>query len=489
MRYKLLPVFALGILPFFLPAQTIDDAVRYSLLEPMGTARAIGIGGGIGALGADFSVLSTNPAGLATVRRSEFTFTPSFSSIGTESKLDGLNAVSDETKVNFNFSNIGLIFPSQPLNLNWTNTAFGIGLNRQASFPQKIYYEGTSVGSITERWVDLADGLTPDELGFEEGLAFDAEAIYNDVNDNTLYYNDILPGESVFRQQNIKRAGGYNELVISYAGNYKEKLMIGATLGIPFVNFEENKTYVESDEDDKNPVFNELTYTERLKTTGAGLNLKLGMILRVSQMVRIGAAIHTPTGLGLKDKFSSKLDYSYSLDGVINSASQESPEGSFEYRLRTPWRLIGSAGLVFGKSGFLSAEVEYLDYTNARFNFNNSTGSGDDAYEAELNQQIGNNLSSAINIRLGGEYALDRFRFRGGYSILKSPYSEGFDPTGTLSLGAGAWWSEGFFLDLAYRHQLSTGQYSPYLYRGGAGQIVSQDVTRNQFFLTFGFKF
>ncbi len=298
-----------------------------------------------------------------------------------------------------------------------------------------------------------------------------------------------MPGEATWRSQNIRRKGAYNEIVLSYAGNYKERLMIGATVGVPLIGFEETKTYVESDEAGTNPVFNELTYTERLTTSGAGINLKVGMIVRVNQMLRVGAAVHTPTAIGLKDNFSSNLNYSYSLDGTIYAGAAESPEGSFEYRMRTPWRVIGSAALVFAKSGFLTAEVEYVDYPNAKFNFNNAASEGDEAYEAELNQQIDDQLKSALNIRLGGEYAMDKFRFRGGYAVMQSPYSEGFDPIGTLSVGAGAWWSESFFMDVAFRRRMSEGQYSPYIINGGPGQVVSQTITRNQFLLTFGFKF
>lgn len=57
-------------------AQTISDALRYSNLEVGGTARTVGVGGGIGALGADYSVLSTNPAGIAAFRTNEFVITP-----------------------------------------------------------------------------------------------------------------------------------------------------------------------------------------------------------------------------------------------------------------------------------------------------------------------------------------------------------------------------------------------------------------------------
>lgn len=490
MRYFIISLLALALSPLALQSQTLEDAVRYSLLDVGGTARAMGIGGGIGALGADFSVLSTNPAGLATFRRSEFTFTPALNSTNDESSLDGDNPTSSTQKANFNFSNIGLVFPSRPLNFNWTNTAFGFGINRLGSFHQKSYFEGTSAGSITDRWLNLAQGNSPGNLGFEERLAYDAEAIYNpDENDDTFYENDFLPGELVQRSQNIRRKGAYNEIVLSYAGNYKERLMIGATVGVPLVGFEETKTYIESVADTTNKVFNELTYVERLQTSGAGINLKVGMIVRVNQMLRVGAAVHTPTAIGLKDNFSSNLNYSYSLDGTIYAGAAESPEGSFEYRIRTPWRVIGSAALVFAKSGFLTAEVEYVDYPNAKFNFNNAASEGDEAYEAELNQQIDDQLKSALNIRLGGEYAMGKFRFRGGYAIMQSPYSEGFDPIGTLSVGAGAWWSESFFMDAAFRRRMSEGQYSPYIINGGPGQVVSQTITRNQFLLTFGFKF
>ncbi len=486
------------LMPSLVNGQTIQDIVRYSQLEVGGTARTVGIGGGIGALGADFSVLSTNPAGLATFRRSEFSFTPIVSNNNNESELkDGESGVNATKKFNFGFSSLGLVLPSRPsTSRNWTNTAFAIGFNRLASYHQKAYYEGTTPGSITDRWVNLAQGIPADAdfygLGeIEAGLAVNAAALYNpDENDNTAYATDFLAGELVNKSQTIRRKGSYNEMVVSYAGNFKDRFMIGATMGLPLMNFEENKTYNETVADPTNTVFNELIYKEKLSTSGIGINLKLGMIYRVSQMFRIGAAIHTPTGIGLKDSFSSSLVYSYNINGIPTPGSANSPDGSFEYRIRTPWRLIGSAGFVFEKKGFIVAELEYVAYPNAEFNFNSTSNQGDLDYEAELNQQVTDQLTNALNIRLGGEYALDKFRFRGGYTIMQSPYAEGFDPTGVLSLGAGAWLSESIFLDVAYRGQASgQQQYSPYILNGEPGQVVTQSDNRTQFLMTLGFKF
>ena len=262
---------------YFAHSQTINDAVRYSLYDIAGTARTVGAGGALGALGADFSVLSTNPAGLATYRRSEFMFTPTVNLSNVKAELEGSqNQSVEQTKTKFNLNNLGLVIANRPYESKWKTSNFAVGLNRMANFHQEIFYEGTSSGSITDRFLELAVGKSLSELGnFEEGLAYDAFAIFDD---NGQYFSDFLLGEDVEKSQRIERVGSVNELVFSLAGNYNEKLMLGATVGIPFIRFEETKTYREIDEDDSTPVFDELAYTENLNTTGAGINLKIGAI-------------------------------------------------------------------------------------------------------------------------------------------------------------------------------------------------------------------
>lgn len=474
--------------------QTLADAVRYSTLEVGGTARTVGIGGGIGALGADFSVLSTNPAGMAAFRRSEFTFTPSFERISTDGKIAGTSGpAASRNKNNFNFNNLGLVFSSQPMNPRWTTAVFGVGFNRLANFHERTYFEGTSPGSITDRWLERSDVLLPNELdAFEEDLAFQTSAIFAP---NPLYSSDFLDenGEigniPVDKSQLIKRTGSYNELVFSYAGNYNEKFMIGATLGIPFVNFEETRTYRETDDNNNIQFFDELTFTEKVKTSGAGINLKLGVIYRVNQTLRLGAAIHTPTSLGLDDSFSTQLEYGYTEypDGVnplSTRSSAESPEGTFEYRLRTPWRAIGSAGVLVKKVGFLSAELEYVNYKSANYNFNGV----DISSESARNNEIDNLLTSAINLRLGGEFAFENYRLRAGYALNSSPYDLEDVKVGALSLGAGVR-GESIFFDVAYRRQNTESSYIPYRVSIAPEQTINLESVRQQFLATIGFKF
>ena len=62
-------------------AQNELDALRFSRTEWSGTARFIGAGGAFGAVGADFSALSTNPASIGLFKKTEISFTPLFLNI------------------------------------------------------------------------------------------------------------------------------------------------------------------------------------------------------------------------------------------------------------------------------------------------------------------------------------------------------------------------------------------------------------------------
>lgn len=491
---KILFILAMFFTPILLFGQLATDALRYSTFEVGGTARSMGVAGSLGALGTDFAVLSTNPAGLGAYRWSKFTFTPAVFEARTNSLLEGSdkNITNEEREFNINLNNLGLVIASLPRNSDWKTINFGIGFNRLANFNQRFYYEGESVGTITQRFVELADGFTPAELdNFEAGPAYDVGAIFNpSAMDQTFYVNDFLDGEVVERSQLVRTEGSINEMVIAFAGNYDEKLMLGATVGIPFVNFSENKSYREMDEDDSNPVFNELEFNEFLRTTGSGINLKLGFIYRVHQLFRIGGAVHTPTAFSLDDQFSTSMSYSYvNSNGVTESfETQESNEGTYEYRIRTPWRLIGSAAGLLGQYGFISGEVEWVDYSSAAFNFNQALSAADEQYERELNEIIANDFRATINLRLGAELRYEIFRFRGGYQWSTSQFQDDSNTFGGFTAGLGIQ-EKKFFLDLAYRRSTSGETYIPYVTFDEGQQAVTNDYVFQRYLLTVGFKF
>lgn len=493
----------LGLL-FSLSAQNSSDALRYSFLEVGGTARTASLGGALGALGADFTVLSTNPAGLAAYRSSDFTFTPTVSSNSVSSRLVNSDGeVVKENNTRFNFNNIGLVIAKQRSGKMKT-VNFGIGFNRLANFNGLFSYSGKSVGSYVDRFVELAtdenrNPIFPENLdAFEAGLAYLTGAIYdpNDQDGIPEWGSDFGGDPEVFKEQLVRTKGSLNEIVFSLAGNYEERLMFGGTIGINILNFSERKTYQETDtgggKDGDVPFFNELSFIEDLTTSGLGINAKVGVIYRFSQAFRLGFAVHTPTFFSMDDTFYTEMVYNFSgNDGLPIRTEEVSPDGSFDYGLRTPMRVQTSAGFIIKKKGFLTAEVEWVDYSSAQFNLvrSSSSSNADALYQRELNQQIEEEFKSAINVRLGGEYALNAYRFRLGAGFQGTPFVDGSIQSNYFTGGLG-YRAESFYLDLAYRLAFLEEGYVPYLMESVEDQqLVNQEAVRSRIMLTLGFRF
>jgi hypothetical protein len=281
-----------------------------------------------------------------------------------------------------------------------------------------------------------------------------------------------------------------NELVFSMAGNYDEKLMIGGTIGVPIINYHLEGEYKELDPggalDGNVHFFDNLTYGDYLQTSGVGINGKFGFIYKISQMFRIGGAIHTPTYLRLTDTYSNTLNYVYDEGSGSQNNSANSPDGTFDYRLHTPWRAIGSASVVFNKIGFISGDVEFVDYTANAFVLTSDVNNiGNKDLERSLNNEIQRKFQQAVNLRFGGELALDKFRLRAGLGMLGKPLvADGSGFNMAYSLGAGIR-SDAFYLDLGYRRYGGKGLIQPY----GGSPAANTDVVVNDILLTLGFKF
>lgn len=476
-----------------LGAQNLNDALRYSQYDYYGTARSAGVAGSLGPLGADFSVISTNPAGLAWMRRSQFVITPMFNSYSVNTLLNnGNNSEVSESAASLSLASFGLVFAGRSRNPNWRTVNFALGFNRLADFNRETVYRGVSQGSIMNRFTELANsdlvqqfGL--DYFGLEAGVADDAEAFLIDESTG-IYYSDFddAPNAFIEREQTITTGGGVNELSFAVSGNYNDQLLIGLGVGLPFVNYTEQKIYFESDISNEVPAFEDLQYNENLTTTGFGINLKLGLVYRITQMVRAGLAVHTPTWFRLEDNFNTSMFYSYTVDGVGDSGRGEAFAPPFSYGLHTPWRISGGMGFVFGRNGFLSGELEWVNYGNNTLRFDSLPEDEDIA-----NRDISEALSSSMNLRIGGEYAYQKLRLRAGVSLRQPPYAdtEGLSAFNTqLSAGVGLS-LESFFLDLAGRYSMTEENYRPYLTATYPEQVFDNTTNYLRLLLTLGFRF
>ncbi|MEE9373306.1 MAG: hypothetical protein V3V00_09665 [Saprospiraceae bacterium] len=473
-------------------AQTVSDAVNYSFLNYSSSARSIGAGNAFSSLGAELSTATTNPAGIAEFRRSEFVVSFDFLNRKTESTLGNNSTDADRSLGSIN--QIAAVFVRRNPSATWETMNVAIGMNTTNLFHQTFEFSGNTQGSIVERFVNLADGLTPSEFdNFEAGPAFDVQLLY-DFEDDLLYEDDFLGYDgNVMKIQRVERTGSQREIFLSIGGNMKNKLSIGATLGIPIVRFEEIKVYQESDPTDDIAFFNSLQFEEFLETTGVGINGKIGIIYKANNNLRLAASFHSPSILFLRDVFTTDISHDLTTDRQQNLVSN-SPESNFKYQLTTPMRMLGGVSYLYraGKiRGFISTEAEYISYAQNKFNLtSNSDNLGDLDFQNDLNQEIDASLTSALNLRFGVELGYSAFRIRAGYEKLGNPYSIGSDdilPKTSVGLG---WRGNRNYIDLAYQIQDVESRYSPYLLSDiGREQSVTNMVSSNNLIVTAGFKF
>ena len=489
---RLVIVLLLIVISHFSTAQTLDDAVRYSFLPQQNTARSLGAGGSMGPLGADVSVATVNPAGIAEFRKSEIVLGFGVPIVSTDATLGGDTANRDT--LGFKLSNLGLVITSETGRRKLKRINFSLGLNQLADFNDNILYDGITPGTRTERFLEQANLRTIDELDpFEGGLAFDVDLISDDDGD-TFYESDFFTfEEEILKVETIQRSGAYREFFISVAANHNEKLSFGATIGFPIVNFDERRVYLEEDLFSIVPNFFDFQFIQNLNTSGSGVNFKGGLIYKLNQKIRLSAAIHSPTWLVLTDVFSTSLDFftdDVNVDGLIS----ESPQGEFEYSLQTPWRALAGISTVYraGKlKGFFTGELEYIDYSSSSFNLTaNSNDPVDQFFEDDLNGEISDQLTQSINIRLGTELAINKFRVRVGTGLLQAPFSDSNLADVDLQLNGGLGWRENkWYVDLGVSTRQQSQTFTPFrLLDASNNQSVGFDGRITQLALTLGYK-
>lgn len=452
------------ILPSYIFSQGLEDVLRFSRVDYYSTARSMGVSGAFGAMGGDFAAISSNPATLGNFWKSEFNISMGFDNSNTDASFDEKMKNSIGNK--FSFNNVGFITNSKIRSGNWMSVNFAIGLNKVANYNKYFDVSGITSGSILE------------DSRLVSGVAYDP-------------YNDI----PIEKQQIIDESGSLSEMVFALGGNYKNRLLFGVSVGVPFLNFSSDRKYSETAPpelyDDDEFYFRNLDYDQYYSTVGVGINIKAGAIYMTPNNYRFGLSVHSPTSLKLKDDYSEDFTVA-SRNFIFDTLSYS---GYFDYKLSTPWRLIGSLGKVFKGSdisGFVNFDAEYVGYANARYNFRKySSDEYDLENEKTQNRAIREGLRSAFNFKLGGELAYAKYRIRLGGSLSDSPFSvnEDYNPDITYSFGLG-YRSDNYYFDLGYIGIDRSYSFYPYQ----ADDIertpeVDIDNHINKFTATVGFKF
>ena len=436
MRNKYKPLFLAFMIAIAgnpLSAQNEVDAARLSAFTSTGTARSLGMGGAFSAVGADYSSAWLNPAGLALYRRSEFMFTPGLGFIGNEANYSGQTARAKTA--NFGLKNAGYVYSSavksagsKDSKTGFNSFAFSIGFNQISNYIRNTAISSyNSHNSITQFFADRAAGYSASNLaqdGGYPGSAFTAYLINPDTNGSGTTWLPAVPGGNVTQNIEIVEKGRNNEWNIGLAGNVGDFFYIGGAIGIQQLSYTQELYYQEKDlanvhvnETMDSTAFNNLEMFDYFKTTGSGFNARLGVIFKPVDFLRIGLSAQSPTWLNLKDLYYTELSATFDNDpNTYGIPTDKIGEGSFSYNLTTPFKVTAGAMVIIKKIGFISADVDYTDYSTASFSSDNSPLSGGYVSFTTPNGKIRKYFAPGINLRVGGELRIDMFRLRAGFA-------------------------------------------------------------------------
>lgn len=498
-------------------AQLPDDVMRLHYTSPSGTARSQAIGGAMGSLGGDISATFVNPAGLGMYKVSEIVLTPGFTLAQSKGEYRGSDATSRNLN-RFNFSTTGFVSASTEPGRKWVSKAFSIAVNRTANFNNAIYYKGENdYSSFSEAYAEefSKSGVSIPDVRNSPYLSMGTKmAIYTYLIDTAT----LNPGglqvvgrpeylDKVIQQNKIVTKGGITEIALGFAGNNQDKFYIGGSVGIPIVKYERRIEFTESDPtNDKTNNFGFSRYEERTTTTGVGLNAKLGIIFKPVQQLRIGAAFHTPTIYGLRDKVWSKMVTDVEglfrrtnpndpgIDSITSDYYTGNQQPVYKFDMTSPWKFIISGAYVFhevedvsAQRGFITADAEWVTYGSSRFS--PSEENDDESYYDNLNKVVKANYKSALNLRVGGELKFNTFMVRAGYAHYGNPYKDdAFKATRSIISGGVGYRDKGIFVDLTYAHTIYKDVHFPYRLEDKSNTFADVNSRIGQVLLTLGFK-
>ena len=479
-RFLYIILFIFG--SWSLMAQNSTEVLRYSRTDVSSTARSMGLGGAFGAIGADFSSLSINPAGIGLYKKSELSFTPSLFVSQVNSKMGDYS--NDENKTNFAMNNYGLILVAGDGNNKngWKYFQFGIGVNRLADFNyQSVIENDNPTSSLMSDYQNQAYGKYPDELNpFSTDLAWYHYLLEDTVRtpSGALAYTSPLANGGVYQKQSKNTWGSINEMTIGFGTTYNDIFYVGASVGFPFLRYFEENMYLEEDKADTIANFYKYIKDDYLETHGNGVNFKVGIIVRPMGWFRVGFAFHSPTWYSMNDYYYSSLTRYYD-DGTHDSKS--SPRGYYDYSLNTPMKMVGSATFTIARFMLISGDVEFVDYTRGKL----------DAYDynfQEENEQVRTKYQAVMNYKVGAEIRMRPMSFRAGLNYFTSPYADDINDGSMWKATAGLGYRDrNIFVDVAYVYTIKSENY--YLYDPQLIGPASLDLNTHQIAFSVGLRF
>lgn len=504
---------ALALLALPAAAQETYENAKIAQQDLNGTARYVGMGGAMEALGADISTISTNPAGIGLFRHSNASVSAGFVSQYNGHTFDGAN------KTNASFDQIGFVIATRSRSNSFVN--FGFNYHKGRNFDY-ILNAANSLSNASQNKQSYIKNVIGDERkgGFYIDQNTDGTYIgyanaqseytaYTWSQIDYLYWNTVIPDAQNGGTPYYYDATGYNfdRKHTGYVGNYdfnisgnvNDRFYWGVTFGVKDVHYHGISQYGEDlivhNGNDPVNAGNVGVYDDR-KITGTGFDVTLGVIVRPVEEspFRFGLYVKTPTWYDLTtDNYTAIANNIESQYGGTYDTGRT--YNSYDFKITTPWKFGVSLGHTVGNCLALGATYEYEDYGTLKTRVNDGVVYdydyywGGDAYESShkdrvMNDHTKHTLKGVSTLKLGAEYKpISNLAVRVGYNYVSPVFEESgqknpllqsngtsyqsstdfvnWKGTNRVTFGVG-YQIKKFNIDLAYQYSSQKGDFYPF---------------------------
>lgn len=517
---KIISLIAMTVAVMSVSAQETYENAKLMQTDLNGTAKYVGMGGAMDALGADLSTIRSNPAGIGLFRHSTASL-----SFGLLSH-NGQRTQTDGKKTHASFDQIGFVYTTKTKGNLFLNFAFNYHKSKNFNYllqaggalnnasQNKISYQKLRNGYGYEIKRDGTIDFDHPYITCNQLDAIYAGNLFFAADDGNAYY---YPASSYLMDRNHRGYIGNYDFNIS--GNIHDRVYLGLTIGMQDVRYRHSGIYAEQFLSNPENI-DGLIVTDDREITGFGVNFKVGAIFRPVETspFRIGVAVETPTFYDL-----TTSNYTTITDGKTRVPTSE----TYDYKVNTPWKFSLSLGHTIGQKVALGAAYELTDYstTDTRINDGGYYNWYWDEYDSsshsdkEMNRHTKHTLKCVSTLKLGAELKLtDDLALRAGYNYVSPMYSKDGFKDGTIE-SEGSYYSSAtdytnweatnrftcgvgynigkVSLDLAYQYATTKGKFSPFMSYTEAdnpsencvADAVTVENNRHQVLFTLGYHF
>ena len=465
-------------------AQETYESALIATEDLNGTARYVGMGGAMEALGADISTIGTNPAGIGLFRHSSFSASLGFTSLGKSESNNNKYSVARDGKTPMSFDQMGFVL-STKMERGYLN--FSLNYHKSRNFNQiitaanSLHQASQNKGSYI-KWLRRASedgGFDVDVNKKDEYMGYDGpKSDYisrNFSQTDYLLWNTFIPNKCYDKEYDIPydeygfiSAGGYafyrdqkgyiGEYDINISGNHDDRIYWGLTFGIKDVHYDHLSGYAEGLVYDDGESAGLLETSDKRRITGTGFNVKGGVIIRpvADSPFRFGLSVSTPTWYELTSSnqtylYNRSINRYYQQPGYddyfpfFGFKTRNDSYESEKYKMNTPWTFGASLGHTIGQDLALGLSYEYADYgaidnriiTDEIYDDWSGTYTTHSESDENMNANTKHSLKGVHTLKVGFESRLfPELAVRAGYNYVSPMYSnDGYRSTCLNAIG------------------------------------------------------